>query len=150
MGAFTPGKPAVDYTVVKKLKGSPDWQTVSVGLKELVATDPKITAPLANWQTVTEFSISPSGETVKNGQKVKVDGKAWQGPREIRNLRWEGGEITGRGGKQTGGAIASRPVARVRLSRPFRRKAATTCSNWKAATARSSSAAIRHCRWRSG
>jgi hypothetical protein len=91
-GAFTPGKPAVDYTVVKELKGSPDWQTVSVSLNDLAATDPKITAPLANWRTVTEFSLSPSGETVRDGQKIKVPGKAWQGPREIRNLRWEGGE----------------------------------------------------------
>ena len=91
-GAMIPGKPAVDYTVVKTLKASPDWQTVSVKLDELVATDPKVTAPLANWQTVTEFSLSPSGTTVKDGQKVKADGKSWRGPREIRNLRWEGGE----------------------------------------------------------
>jgi hypothetical protein len=89
--AFAPGKPAVDYTVVKALKASADWQTVSVKLNELTAADPKVTAPLANWQTVTEFSISPSGTAVKAGQKVKVDGKAWQGPRAIRNLRWEGG-----------------------------------------------------------
>jgi cephalosporin-C deacetylase-like acetyl esterase len=91
-GAVTPGKPAVDYTVVKELMGSQDWQRVSVSLNELVATDPKVTAPLANWQSVTEFSICPSGATVKDGQKVKVDGKAWQGPREIRNLRWEDGK----------------------------------------------------------
>ena len=93
-GAFAPGQPAVDYTAVKELKGSPDWQTVSVSLHELVATNPKITAPLASWQTVTEFSLSPSGETVKDGQKLKVPGKAWQGAREIRNLRWEGGEYS--------------------------------------------------------
>jgi hypothetical protein len=91
-GAMIPGKPAVDYTVVKMLKASPDRQTVAVSLNELIATDPKVTAPLANWQTVTEFSICPSGTTVKGGQKVKADGKAWQGPREIRHLRWEGGE----------------------------------------------------------
>ena len=83
-GAFTPGKPAVDYTAIKELKAAPDWQTISLKLDELVATDPKITAPLANWQTVTEFSISPSGMTLKGGQKVKADGKPWQGPREIR------------------------------------------------------------------
>jgi pimeloyl-ACP methyl ester carboxylesterase len=93
-GAFAPGRPAVDYTVVKELKGSPDWQTVSVNLNELTATDPLITTPLANWQTVTEFSISPSGETVKDGQKMKLEGKPWQGPREIRNLRWAGGEYS--------------------------------------------------------
>lgn len=91
-GVFAPGKPAFDYTVVKELKGSPDWQTVSVSLSELAATDPKITAPLANWQTVAEFNISPNGETVRDGKKVKVDGKPWQGPRDIRNLRWEGGD----------------------------------------------------------
>jgi cephalosporin-C deacetylase-like acetyl esterase len=91
-GAMVPGKPAVDYTAVKELKGSADWQTVSVGLDELRATDPKLTTPLADWQSVCEFSISPQGETVKAGQKAKVDGQAWQGPREIRNLRWEGGE----------------------------------------------------------
>ena len=90
-GAMIPGKPAVDYTAVKALKGSPDWQTVSVSLNELVATDPKVTAPLANWQSVTEFSLSPSGTTVRAGQKVKADGPPWRGPREIRNLHWEGG-----------------------------------------------------------
>jgi hypothetical protein len=90
-GAFQPGKPAPDYTVAKPLKASPDWQTVTVSLSELAATDPKITAPLANWQTVTEFSISPSGEIANGRKKERVHGKAWQGPREIRNLRWEGG-----------------------------------------------------------
>ena len=90
-GAMISGKPAVDYTAVKALKGSPDWQTVSVSLNELVATDPKVTAPLANWQSVTEFSLSPSGTTVRAGQKVKADGPPWRGPREIRNLHWEGG-----------------------------------------------------------
>jgi BAAT / Acyl-CoA thioester hydrolase C terminal len=94
-GAMIPGKPAVDYTAVKELKGSADWQAVSVSLNELTAIDLKVADPLADWQTVTEFSISPTGEIVKAGQKVKVDGKAWQGPREIRNLRWEGGEYTG-------------------------------------------------------
>ena len=91
-GAFTPGKSAVDYTAVKELKASPDWQTVSVSLSDLAATDPKITAPLAHWRTVTEFSLSPSGETVRDSQKVKMPGKAWQGPRDIRNLRWKGGD----------------------------------------------------------
>jgi dienelactone hydrolase len=91
-GAFQPGKPAADYSVAKQLKASPDWQTVTVSLSELAATDPKITAPLANWRTVTEFSISPSGEIANGRKKQKVAGKPWRGPREIRNLRWEGGE----------------------------------------------------------
>lgn len=91
-GAVEPGKPAIDYTAVKELKGTRGWQAVSVGLNELVATDPKVILPPANWQSVTEFSISPSGETVRDGKKQSVAGKAWRGPREIRHLRWEGGE----------------------------------------------------------
>ena len=80
-GAFAAGQPAVDYIVVTELRGGSDWQTVSVGLDELTATDPNITTPLANWQTVTEFSISPSGEIVRDGQKQTVDGQPWRGPR---------------------------------------------------------------------
>jgi hypothetical protein len=94
-GAMVPGKPAVDYAVVKPLTGSPDWQTVSVRLGELVATDPKVSESLTTWRTVTELSISPSGTVVRDGQAVKVDAKAWMGPRAIRNLRWEGGEYPG-------------------------------------------------------
>jgi len=101
-GAVAPGKPPVDYSVLKPLKGSPDWQVVSVSLEELAATDPKFTAPLANWQSACELSISPSGAVAKDGQKLKLDGKAWQGPREIRNLRWEGGEYV-RAGAKAGG-----------------------------------------------
>ncbi len=89
-GAIMPGKPAVDYAVVKTLKGSPDWQTVSVNLSELVSTDPGASAPLLDWRSVTEFTLSPSGTVVKDGRKEKVEGAPWQGPRAIRNLRWEG------------------------------------------------------------
>jgi len=91
-GAVVPGKPAVDYAVVKPLRGSTDWQTVSVKLGDLLATDPAVTTPLADWRSVTEFTISPSGTVVRDGRVVKADGQAWKGPREIRNLRWEGGE----------------------------------------------------------
>jgi cephalosporin-C deacetylase-like acetyl esterase len=93
-GALIPGKPAVEYAVIKPLAASKEWQTVSVSLNELTATDPKFTAPLTNWQTVTEFSISPSGSIRSGGQKTATTGKAWQGPREIRNLRWLGGEYS--------------------------------------------------------
>jgi pimeloyl-ACP methyl ester carboxylesterase len=90
-GAYQPGRPAVDYVAVKELKGSADWQSVSVAADDTVALDPAITGPIPNWQTVTEFSLGPTGETVKNGAKVTVGGKAWTGPRVIRNLHWEGG-----------------------------------------------------------
>lgn len=83
--------PAGDFVAARELKGSPDWQTVTVSLEELVANDAKITAPLADWQTVTDLRISPSYQGGAKG-RVNVGGKAWQGPREIRNLRWEGGQ----------------------------------------------------------
>lgn len=92
VGRDDPRQARSGLQVVKRLNVSKDWQIVSVKTGELIATDPEVTAPLANWQPVTEFSISPSGTTLRDGQKVKADGKPWKGPREIRNLRWEGGE----------------------------------------------------------
>lgn len=88
-GAFTPGKPSLDYAVVKPVQGGPDWQKVSVTAEELRPTKPEVTAPLADWQTVTQLSIGPSGDVVQDGQRRTVTGSPWQGPREIRNLRWE-------------------------------------------------------------
>jgi hypothetical protein len=88
-GGVEKGKPTVSYNAVKLLKGSPDWQTVSVSLDQLVATDPRVTEPLASWQTVTQLSIGPTGDVVRDGTKQPMSGKPWVGPREIRNLRWE-------------------------------------------------------------
>jgi hypothetical protein len=88
-GAFAYGKPAVDYAVVKPVTGGPEWRKVVVGLDELVATRPEITAPLVDWKTVTQLSIGPSGDIVREGKKETVAGKAWKGPKQIRNLRWE-------------------------------------------------------------
>lgn len=87
--AFEKSKPAVSYNVVKPLEGSPDWQTVFVGVDELVATDPKVATPLANWRTVTQLSLGPSGDIVRDGKKRSLPGTPWKGPRGIRNLRWE-------------------------------------------------------------
>ena len=87
-----PGKPAGVYTTEKILRASDQWQTVSVGMDELLpAADKKNKSPppLTTWQTVTEFCLSPSGAAVRDGKEVKLGGKPWQGPREFRNLRWE-------------------------------------------------------------
>ena len=90
-GAIQPGRPAVDYAVAVELAAATDFQTVSVRLADLVATDPKISAPLTDWRSVTEFSISPSGSVVRGGQVVKINGRPWPEPRALRNLRWTGG-----------------------------------------------------------
>ncbi len=91
-GAFASGKPAVDYVVIKELRGAPEWQTVTVKLEELRAIDPQVTAPLDNWQSVTELSLGASGTSGRGKDKLQVTSSAWQGTRVIRNLRWEGGK----------------------------------------------------------
>lgn len=93
-GVYGKKTPTSDYVATKELKGSPDWQTVSVSLTDLVGNDPTATAPLADWQTVTDLQISPSYNGGAKG-KVHFNGKAWLEPREIRNLHWEGGQYSG-------------------------------------------------------
>jgi len=106
-GAFLPGKPAVDYTSLHPLTGSPDWQKVSVDVKDLVPVEPGA-PPLADWRTITELSISPSGKIgVARGEAVESSGKPWRGSRAIRNLRWEGGRTP------PATAAASPPAAAV-------------------------------------
>jgi len=92
-GAF-PGKPKGEYYARKQLHGTPDFQTVSVGLEELTPADSKVTEPLSDWQTLTELSLSPSITILKDGQKVALESGPWKDPRSvrIRNLRWEGGQ----------------------------------------------------------
>lgn len=109
-GAVQPGKPALNHAVSKPLRASPDWQDVSVRLDELVCTNPKVTAPLADWQSVTELQLRPNGEVVRDGEKVRVAGQPWRGPREIRNLRWDGGQYAAR--VETGSALGPEDLQR--------------------------------------
>jgi dienelactone hydrolase len=90
-GVYGKQIPKGDYVATRKLEGSPDWQTIRVSAEDLVSNDLNITSPLADWQHVTDLQLSP---TYQGGTKGRVNfpGKAWQGPRKIRNLRWEGGQ----------------------------------------------------------
>ena len=58
--------------------------TVTVKTEELLSLDAKAPGPLPNWRTVTELSLGPSGEIMREGAKVPVQAKAWKGPREIQ------------------------------------------------------------------
>lgn len=82
--------PALDYVTLRELKASPDWQTVTVALADLVSHEKK-ELPLADWQTVTELRLTASYQA-RSGLRIPAQSKAWQGPREIRNLRWVGGQ----------------------------------------------------------
>jgi len=91
-----PGKPVGMFSVEKKLQASKEWQTISVGVDELLPAGTKKggghkESRLENWRTVTEFCIGGSGKVIKDGASVGIGAKPWKGPREFRNLRWEGG-----------------------------------------------------------
>ncbi len=101
-GAF-PGLPwGRTYQVRKPIKGSPDWQTISVSLDELVAIkkddasrkdDP---STLTSWATATELNFGWAPTYIQDGQEVPFGPEnsqrnGWHEPREFRNLRWEGG-----------------------------------------------------------
>ena len=90
-GAF-PGKPGGSYEFRKPLKGSPEWQTVSIALEEMKPTKPGAPA-MTGWDTITELSFRRAKSYLQDGQEVIFgkDSKAWGAPREFRNLRWEGG-----------------------------------------------------------
>jgi len=95
-GAF-PGKPAGSYTARKALTGSPDWQTVSIGLEDMVSDGKKgVPATMTTWETVTELSFRRAKSYLKDGKEVQfgTDAQGWREPREFRNLRWVGGVYT--------------------------------------------------------
>jgi hypothetical protein len=82
-----------EYMAGKTLKGSPDWQTVSVSLDELMPTKKEGQAAMTSWDTVAELSFRGQGTFYQGGKEVKFGegSPGWNEPREFRNLRWEGG-----------------------------------------------------------
>jgi hypothetical protein len=91
-GAF-PGRNGI-YHALRPLRGSAEWQTVSVSLADLRSADERTPEPLTSWQTVTQLQLSPTGSLLaKDGSKTEVGGKPWEDAPGIRlrNLRWEGG-----------------------------------------------------------
>ena len=88
-----PGKPGGSYLAGRALKGSPDWQTVSVGLEDMRPASQTCPPAMAAWDTVTELSLRRQGTFYQDGKEVKFgeSSPGWNEPREFRNLRWEGG-----------------------------------------------------------
>lgn len=92
-GIYDNKLPPSDHVAIRNLKASPDWQTVTITLQDLAPNNPETTTPLANWRTVTDLRLSPAYNGGPDG-RINRTGKPWQGPRTIRNLRWEGGQYT--------------------------------------------------------
>jgi hypothetical protein len=94
-GSF-PGKPGGSYAARKPIKGSSDWQTISISLDDMISAKKDDAAKLTSWETVTELSFSWAPSYLQAGQEVKfgpenIQQNGWREPREFRNLRWEGG-----------------------------------------------------------
>lgn len=84
MGGNEPKARPGSYTVSKEIKGSPEWQTVSVGAEELYTESKGLQMPPENqWQTIADVNVN-----------AKTD--------EIRKIYWE---------KRTGAIPASKPKA---------------------------------------
>ena len=91
-GAF-PGRSGTYYSL-HLLKGSPEWQTVRVGLADLRPIDERSSEALASWQTLTRLQFSPTATvTAKDGTRSDIGKQGWENHAKLtlRNLRWEGG-----------------------------------------------------------
>ena len=89
-GAFAGGRGG-SYAAVRELKGSADWQTVSVGIDELLPSGKTAASARrpANWRQVTELSLRSRVTVLRKADKPELIERSWKGPREFRNLRWE-------------------------------------------------------------
>jgi len=92
-----PGRKKGQYYAQVNIKGSDNWQTVSVTVADFKVGDERTKQPLASWVHVTELGIRGRVKVPLNGKQVELppngsDPKTrWSQPRAFRNLRWEGG-----------------------------------------------------------
>jgi len=90
-GAFL-GVPKSQFAVVKPVKASDDWQTLSVSLDDLVPADKpsggKSWRP-TSWRTITELGLRSRVTLFRDPAAPELVEKKWEGPREFRNLRWQ-------------------------------------------------------------
>lgn len=89
-GVF-PGKPTCDYLAAKRINGSPEWQTVSISLEDMLPAKAG-QVPLTSWEWITELGLRSRGTVFQNGKEIQFgQNTTWPSPREFRNIRWEGG-----------------------------------------------------------
>ena len=89
-----PGESKGDYYALVSVKGSPDWQTVSVKPSDFKPENSRTTAPLTQWRHITELGLCARIRVDRDGGQVVIpEGKeiAFREPRKFRNLRWVGG-----------------------------------------------------------
>ena len=91
-----PRKPKGNYYARVDFDGSTDWQKLSVSLGDFKPIDARTKLPLMTWERVTELGIRGRIAVEIKGERVELPKVAseyrWPEPREIKNLRWEGGK----------------------------------------------------------
>lgn len=80
------------YYAAKKIAKSSEWQTIEIALDDLKPLDPQTPSGLRSWQYMTELGIVAHVRTRKNGESIVLAGSRWPAERQLRNLRWVGGE----------------------------------------------------------
>jgi hypothetical protein len=92
-GAY-PGLPKSGYYCVKPLAKTKDWQTVTIHLSDLKPRTEGIPDRPESWQGITELQIVAGLHRLPAKEKTILSGGTWPGKRELRNLRWVGGEYS--------------------------------------------------------
>ena len=65
------------YNVTKELKGSPDWQTVSVGVDELQPQAAGLPSPIPNnWQYIADVNVKAWVDGIRKIYWAKATGKS--------------------------------------------------------------------------
>jgi len=79
------------YYASKPIARSGDWQTVEIGLDDLVPMDDHSHKGPRSWKYMTELGIVAMVRTRQNGKPVVLAGGPWPATRKLENLRWVGG-----------------------------------------------------------
>ena len=80
------------YYVTKPIAKSDEWQTLKIGLADLIPMDDRSPKGVRSWQTMTELGIVAMVRVKKNGNSDGLAGGPWPQQRKLKNLRWVGGE----------------------------------------------------------
>lgn len=82
------------YYCVKPLAKAADWQTISIALSDLKPRSAKNPVLPTSWQGITDLQIVAGLHRLPGDRKTILCGGTWPGTRELRNLRWTGGDYT--------------------------------------------------------
>ena len=82
-----------EYYATKPIAKSGDWQTIAFLLRDLVPMDQKTPKGINSWRYMTELGIKAHVRVRQpDGSSKTVGGSPWNKTRQLRNLRWVGGE----------------------------------------------------------